>query len=139
MNKLLILLAALCVCSAHAESAAGSATTPNTAQSVIGTYKYTTPPGFPFPGTSTITLSSDGLFRYDMSLSRGKMAAFIGTWSFVDGKVIAILNERLLEGKPHPPTDPNGWKPGSEMNIYIVGDKLYKSKNSKEPFTKVEN
>lgn len=74
-----------------------------------------------------------------MSLSRCKMAAFIGTWSIADGKVIAVTNERLLEGKPHPPTDRNGWKPCSEMNLYIVGDKLYKSKDSKEPFTKVTN
>ena len=97
------------------------------------------PPGFPYPGTDTITLSSDGNFRYDMSLSRGKMATFLGTWSFSNGAVIAVLNERLVEGKPYPPTDENGWKPGSTMNIHIIGDKLYKSKTSKEPFTKVSN
>jgi len=139
MKKLVIVFFAFFSCAASGEAIADSATSAHSAQSVIGSYQYTMPPGFPFPGTNTITLSGDGTFRYDISLSRGKMAAFIGTWSFTNGMVIAVTNERFLEGKPYPPADPNGWKPGSEMHLYIVGDKLYKSKSSKEPFTKTGN
>jgi hypothetical protein len=137
MKTLCILLLAVFACSANAETVADSTDSTNSAATVVGVYEYTTPPGFPYPGTSTISLSSDQTFRCDMSLSQGKMAAFIGTWSYKDGKVIAVTNERLLEEKPYPSTDPNGWKPGHEMHLYIVGNKLYKSKNSEEPFIKV--
>jgi len=109
------------------------------AQSVAGIYKFTMPPGFPYPGTDIITLSSDGTFKYDMTLSRGRRSAFLGTWSYSDNKVIAVTNERFVEGKPYPASDPNGWKPGNTMDLYITGDKLYKSKTSKEPFIKVTN
>jgi len=108
-----------------------------TAESVAGVYESTRPPGFPFPGTDTITLSKDGSFRFDLALSRGKMATFLGTWTYSDGKVLVVTTERLLEGKPHPPTDPNGWKPGQEMNMLIEGSKLFKSESSKQAFTKV--
>lgn len=106
--------------------------------SAAGVYKCQTSPGFIYPGTDTITLSKNGTFRYDMSLSRGKMAAFVGTWSQSGNEVIAVLNERFLEGKPYPAADPNGWKPGSKMTMHVEGDKLFKSKVSNEPFTKVE-
>lgn len=108
-----------------------------TAESVAGVYESTRPPGFPFPGTDTITLSKDGSFRFDLALSRGKMATFLGTWTYSGGKVLVVTTERLLEGKPHPPTDPNGWKPGQEMNMLIEGSKLFKSESSKQAFTKV--
>lgn len=108
-----------------------------TAESVAGVYESTRPPGFPFPGTDTITLSKDGSFRFDLALSRGKMATFLGTWTYSDGKVLVVTTERLLEGKPHPPTDPNGWKLGQEMNMLIEGNKLFKSESSKQAFTKV--
>lgn len=106
-------------------------------QTFVGIYRYTTPPGFPFPGTDTITLSSNGVFRYDMSLSGGKMAAFLGTWTSSNDKVIAITNERLLDGKPYPSTNINEWKPGNTMILYVIGDKLYKSKDSNEAFIKL--
>jgi hypothetical protein len=102
---------------------------------IAGVYKYTAPPDFAYPGTSTMTLSSDGKFRYDMSLSGGKMATFLGTWSYFRDRVIAVTNERFLEGTPYPSTDESGWKAGHQMNLYIDGDKLRKE-NSKEYFYK---
>ena len=102
---------------------------------IAGVYKYKAPPDFPYPGTSTMTLSSDGKFRYDMSLSGGKMAAFLGTWSYFQDRVIAVTNERFLEGTPYPSTEESGWKAGHQMNLYIDGDKLRKE-NSKEYFYK---
>jgi hypothetical protein len=109
----------------------------DTAESVAGVYESTRPPEFPFPGTDTITLSKDGSFRFDMALSQGKMATFLGTWKYLEGKVLVVTTERLLEGKPHPPTNPDGWKPGHEMNMRIEGNKLFKSETSKQAFTKV--
>jgi hypothetical protein len=126
----LCVIALLCAATTHASEAISDK------QSVVGVYKFTTPPGFPYPGTDTITLSSDGHFRYDMSLSGGKMAAFIGTWSYSDGIVTAVTNERFVEGKPYPSTG-EGWKPGNLMTLYIKGDELRKNKTTDEKFMKV--
>jgi hypothetical protein len=137
MTKQLLFIAAATLSFVFGVQVDCVATEAVTAESVAGVYESTRPPGFPFPGTDTITLSKDGSFRFDLALSRGKMATFLGTWTYSDGKVLVVTTERLLEGKPHPPTDPNGWKPGQEMNMRIEGNKLFKSATSKQPFTKV--
>jgi hypothetical protein len=74
-------------------------------QSFAGVYKYTLPPENLYPGTETIILSCDGAFRYNMALARGRSAAFLGTWSYSKNRVIAVTNERFVEGKPYPPSD----------------------------------
>ena len=114
-----------------------AATEAVTAESVAGVYESTRAPGFPFPGTDTVTLSKDGSFRLDLALSRGKIATFLGTWTYSDRMVFVVTTERLLDGKPNPPTNPSGWKPGHEMNMPIKGNKLFRSETSDEPFTKV--
>lgn len=136
MNQRLLCLAAILplLFGIQVESASAEL---DTAESVVGVYESTRPPGFPFPGTDTITLSKDGSFRFDLALSQGKMATFLGTWTYSEGKVLVVTTERLLEGKPHPPTNPDGWKPGYEMNMRIEGNKLFKSETSKQPFIKV--
>lgn len=98
-------------------------------------YQRRSPPGVPNPKTGTITLSADGRFRYEMSLSPGR-AIFLGTWSQSGENIKVTLKQKYAGDQLSPEAIEYSWQPGSSVTMQVFGDFLYK--DSLTPFFKIQ-